>query len=171
MKGCVQIYTGNGKGKTTAALGLVVRACGAGLRVYFGQFLKLGVTSELKTLRRRFPDVTVEQFGRRGFIRGAPTTKDIAAAGKGLRRLRAALRSGAFDVVIADEAVVAASLGLFATADLVALTEMKPPEVELVITGRGAPAQLIKCADLVTEMRPVKHYFSQGVAARRGIEK
>ena len=171
FEGCVQVYTGDGKGKTTAALGLIVRACGAGLRVYLGQFIKRGLSSELKTLRQRFPEVTVEQFGRGGFIKGRPAARDVAAARAGLAKLRAALRSGRFDVVIADEATVAVALGLFPAADLIALVALKPPNVELVVTGRRAPAQLIERADLVTEMRAVKHYFDRGIGARRGIEK
>jgi cob(I)alamin adenosyltransferase len=170
FRGRVQVYTGDGKGKTTAALGLLVRATGAGRRVYLGQFLKRGLTSELRTLRRRFPEVTVEQFGCGPFIKGPPTPRDIAAAQAGLASVQAAMRSRRFDLVIADEINVAAALGLVTVKDVLGLLAARPPRVELVLTGRGAPPALLRRADLVTEMRAVKHYFDRGVAARRGIE-
>jgi cob(I)alamin adenosyltransferase len=170
MKGYVQVYTGDGKCKTTAALGLAVRAVGAGLRVYLGQFCKCGATSESKVLAERFPEVTLEQFGRGAFIRGRPTAEDIQAARDGLARVRAAMLSGRYDVVVADEANTAVALGLFAEADLAALIGARPESVELVLTGRGASAGIVARADLVTEMKCVKHYFDSGVAGRTGIE-
>ena len=169
-KGYVQVYTGDGKGKTTAALGLIVRAAGAGLRVFFCQFIKAGRTSEIRTLSERFPEVTVRQFGLGRFVRGRPSPRDIAAAQKGLTELREALTSGKYDMVIADEANVAARIGLLAPADLIDLIDRKPDRVELVLTGRGAARGIIRRADLVTEMKAVKHYFDRGVRARRGIE-
>lgn len=171
MKGYVQVYTGDGKGKTTAALGLIVRAAGAGLRVFLGQFMKAGAYSEIRALRDRFPEVTVRQFGRGRFIRGRPSPADVRAAQEGLAALRHAMRSGLYDVVIADEANTAAQAGLLAPADLLALIEDKPERVELVLTGRGAPRKLVRRADLVTEMVEVRHYYSRGVKARPGIEK
>lgn len=170
MNGYVQVYTGDGKGKTTAALGLILRARGAGLRVYLGQFIKKGNFSEIKTLRDRFPEVTVEQYGLGHFIRGKPSEKDKAAAAAGLTKLRRAVTSGDYDVVVADEANPAVSVGLFPVDELLALIEAKPAEVELVITGRGADPAVIDRADLVTEMRSLKHYMDKGVVARKGVE-
>ena len=170
MDGYLQLYTGDGKGKTTAALGLLLRAAGAGLRVYLGQFLKLGRTGELAALRARFPEVQVALYGPRGWIRGEPTPAQRRAARRGLARLQAALSSGRYDLVIGDEAVTAAAVGLFPGADLLALAEARPRGTELVLTGRGADRRLRTRADLVTEMRAVRHYYARGVKARRGIE-
>jgi cob(I)alamin adenosyltransferase len=171
MQGYVQVYTGNGKGKTTAALGLALRAAGAGMKVYIGQFIKNADYSEIKALARFGEQITLAQYGRGCFIRGTPCDADIDAARNGLRALFDALTSGAFDLVIADEANVAFGCGLITEADLLALMAARPPAVELVLTGRGAPPAVVAKADLVTEMREVKHYFQQGVMARDGIEK
>lgn len=170
MQGYVQVYTGDGKGKTTAALGLILRAAGAGLRIYLGQFIKKGRFSEIRTLADRFPDVTIEQYGRGRFVRGAPSPEDIAAAREGLDRLRRAMLDKAYDIVIADEINTAVDIGLFPVADLLMLLEDRPPEVELVLTGRHAPPALIERADLVTDMTCIKHYHAAGTAARPGIE-
>jgi cob(I)alamin adenosyltransferase len=170
MKGYVQVYTGDGKCKTTAALGLIVRAVGAGLRVYLGQFIKSGDYSEIRLLRERFPEVTIEQYGLGHFIRGGPLPADIAAARRGLDALANAMKSGAFDVVIADEAHGAVEAGLITERDLLQLIDHKPDTVELVLTGRGAGQALQARADLVTEMRCIKHYYDAGVQGRKGIE-
>lgn len=170
MKGYVQVYTGNGKGKTTAALGLIVRACGAGLRPYLGQFIKKGDFSEIKTLKDRFPEVTVEQYGLGHFIKGEPTPEDMAAAADGLKKLRDAMLSGDYDIVVADEANSAVSAGLFSADNVLALIDEKPENVELVITGRDADQAVMDRADLVSEMRSVKHYMDDGVGSRPGIE-
>jgi cob(I)alamin adenosyltransferase len=170
MKGYVQVYTGEGKCKTTAALGLVVRAVGAGLRIYLGQFLKAGVYSEIRVLRERFPEVTVEQFGSGRFVRGRPSRAEIAAARRGLDRVQDALGGGRFDVVIADEIHTAVRAGVLAEADVLALIAGRPPNVELVLTGRGATPAVVAQADLVTEMTCRKHYYDAGVRARPGIE-
>lgn len=170
MRGCFQIYTGDGKGKTTAALGLTLRAAGAGLRVYIGQFIKAGAYSEIKALRARFPEVTVDQYGPARFVRSTPSPREIRQAKEGLRKLREALGGGRYDVVIGDEAVTAVGAGLLDTDELIALAGDRPPAVELVLTGRGAPRRLIARADLVTRMQGVKHYLDRGVKARKGIE-
>ena len=170
MKGYVQIYTGDGKCKTTAALGLLVRAVGAGLRVYLGQFIKAGHFSEIRLLHERFPDVTVEQFGEGKFIHGVPSARDIAAGLAGLAGIIKALQSGLYDVVIADEACTAVVAGLFTDAELLDVIGKKPDTVELVLTGRGAGEALKHRADLVTEMQCIKHYYNAGVRSRRGIE-
>lgn len=171
MQGYIQVYTGNGKGKTTAALGLAIRAAGAGLKVYVAQFLKYGEYSEIKGLKRFSDAITIEQFGRKGFIEGRASEDDIAAARQGLSRVKAVLRGGRHSVVILDEANVAVALGLFSENDLLEIIEHKPAEVEMIITGRDAGPGIIAAADLVTEMKEIKHYYQNGVEARSGIEK
>ena len=170
MQGFVQVYTGDGKGKTTAALGLAMRAAGAGLRVYIGQFIKNADYSELNTLQRLADAITIEQYGLGCMLVRQPTGQDIDAARRGLAAIATALASGAFDLVIADEINVACALGLLAEGDLLGLMACRPATVELVLTGRGAPAEVLERADLVTEMRPIKHYYEQGITARKGIE-
>jgi len=170
-KGYVQVYTGDGKGKTTAALGLAIRAAGAGFKVFIAQFLKKGDYSEIKALER-FPDlITVEQFGLGRFVRGKPAPEDIEAARKGLETVKKILASGKHQMVILDEANVAAVCGLVSIDDLLAVIEQKPPQVELILTGRGAAPRVIERADLVSEVKAIKHYFNNGVKARVGIEK
>ena len=171
MQGYVQVYTGDGKGKTTAALGLALRSAGAGLKVFIGQFIKSAPYSEIKALERFSDLITIKQFGRGCFIRGNPCQADIDMAHQALDAIRAALRSGDYDVVIADEANVAFGCKIISETDLVELIESRPPHVELVLTGRNAPAAVIERADLVTEMKAVKHYYDKGILAREGIEK
>ena len=171
MQGYVQVYTGDGKGKTTAALGLALRAAGAGLKVYIGQFIKSATYSEIKALERFSDHITLEQFGRGCFIKGDPCDADIEAARNALSALQAALVGGRYDVVIADEANVAFGCRLISEQDLIDLIESRPDRTELILTGRNAPDAVIERADLVTEMREVKHYFQEGVTAREGIEK
>ena len=170
MKGYIQVYTGDGKGKTTASLGLALRAAGAGLNVYIGQFLKKGDYSEIKALSR-FDNITVEQFGLGRFIKGNSSEEEIAAGEAGYLRLCEILNEKKHDVVIAEEANVALMCNLFSEKELLYLMDMKPDNVELVITGRNATPSIIARADLVTEMREIKHYYKQGVKARVGIEK
>lgn len=169
MTGYIQIYTGNGKGKTTAALGLIVRAYGAGLRIYLGQFIKHGDYCEIQTIREHLPLVVIDQFGH-GFIMGNPTEKDKVAAQQGLASLRRAMLGGQYDLVIADEINSAINAGVLSVDDVVSLLNEKPTDVEIVLTGRNAHQRLIDKADLVTEMACVKHYFDTGVSARAGIE-
>jgi len=170
-KGYVHVYTGAGKGKTTAALGLVLRALGAGFRVFIAQFLKSGAYSEVRSLERFGDQVTLRQYGTGRFVNGEPTDEDRAHADRALRDAEQAIRSGEYHLVMLDEANVALHYGLISLDQLLGLIEMKPPSVELVITGRHAVPELIDSADLVTEMREVKHYASTGVKARKGIEK
>lgn len=170
MQGYVQVYTGDGKGKTTAALGLALRAAGAGLKVFIGQFIKSAPYSEIKALERFSDQIAVKQFGRGCFIRGNPCQADIDMARQALDAIGTALRSGEYDVVIADEANVAFGCKLVSESDLTALIDSRPPHVELVLTGRNAPPAVIERADLVTEMIPVKHYYEKGIMARKGIE-
>jgi len=171
MKGYIQVYTGNGKGKTTAALGLAIRAAGAGLKVFIAQFIKMGDYSEIKALKRFNDLITLEQFGTGRFIKDKPSASDIEAARKGLNKIKAVFASNHHDVVIMEEANVAAKLGLLSVEDILEIMVEKPKDVELVITGRGADSRIIERADLVTEMKEIKHYFQKGVKARIGIEK
>lgn len=170
-KGYVQVYTGNGKGKTTAALGLALRAAGAGLKVFIVQFMKKQKCSEHLALERFRGMVTVRLCGT-GLLRGKrPSTADMRAALNGLEEARKAIGSGNYDVVILDEANVATYYELIQVKDLLDLIGRKPAKAELVITGRYADQKVLEAADLVTEMLDVKHYGKQGVLARRGIEK
>lgn len=168
--GYIQVYTGAGKGKTTAALGLAVRAAGAGLRVLFAQFIKGRRCTEHKALERLGDRITVRMYGGEGFIRGEPSEDDVAAARQGLAEVRAELAAGAYDVVVLDEATVAVKLGLFSVEALISTLEDRAEGVEAIVTGRDAPSELVERADLVTEMRAVKHYYDRGVEGRRGIE-
>ena len=171
MKGYVQVYTGNGKGKTTACLGLCLRALGAGMNVFIIQFLKKGDYSEIKALERFKEQVTVEQYGLGRFVKGKPSDDDMEAGRKGYSRAKTVIEQGNHGLVILEEASVAVTCGLFSEKELLDLIDLKPDHVELVITGRGAGEGLIARADLVTEMREIKHYYRNGVKARVGIEK
>jgi cob(I)alamin adenosyltransferase len=171
MKGYVQVYTGDGKGKTTAALGLSLRAAGAGLKVFIAQFIKMGDYSEIKALDRFSDLITIEQYGLGRFIKGKPSADDISAAVKGLEKVRNILNAAQHDVVILEEANVAVLCGLFSTDDILRLIDSKPDTVELIITGRGADPRVLEKADLITEMKCIKHYYENGVSARIGIEK
>jgi len=168
--GYVHVYTGNGKGKTTAAFGLALRAAGAGLRVYIAQFVKGMVYSELAAFARFDDLIAIEQYGRDCFIRQEPTADDITAAQDGLEQVRDVIASCAWDLVILDEANIAVLFGLFGVEDLLDLIDRKSRSLELVITGRHADRRVIERADLVTEMREIKHYYAKGVQARTGIE-
>jgi len=171
MRGFVQIYTGNGKGKTTAAIGLAIRAAGAGLKVFIAQFLKQGDYSEIKTLDKFSDLISVEQYGLGRFIKGEPPQDEIDAAQAGLERIERALLSGRYDLIIIEEGNVATACGLFDAQRLLDLIAAKPEGMELVITGRGAALAVMEMADLVTEMVEIKHYYQKGVMARKGIEK
>ncbi len=171
MKGYVQVYTGNGKGKTTAAIGLAMRAVGAGLKVFIGQFVKGMYYSELKSLSKLSPQLVVKQFGRETFVHNKPSEEDVRSARKGYEEVKALIKGGEYDLVILDEANIAIYFNLLTVDDLLSLIEEKPESVELVFTGRNADPRLIEKADLVTEMKDIKHYFEDGVRARKGIEK
>jgi cob(I)alamin adenosyltransferase len=170
MKGYIHVYTGNGKGKTTAALGLALRAVGAGKKVFFAQFVKGKIYSEIDAINRYIPEVTIKQYGRGCFIMNEPTSEDIQAAKEGLEEVRAVIRSEQYDVVVLDEATIALHYKLFSVEELIAVLQEKPEETEIVITGRYAPGELIRLADLVTEMKEIKHYYTKGIPARKGIE-
>jgi cob(I)alamin adenosyltransferase len=171
LRGYVQVYTGDGKGKTTAALGLALRAAGRGLHTYIGQFMKGQRYSELDALQDH-PYITLEQYGDPRCIRREEVTAEhMAQAHEGLNRAREAMLSGDYDLVVLDEVNVAIWFGVLTTEEVMAFLDKKPEHVEVVLTGRRAPQALIDRADLVTEMRAVKHYYQHGVEARAGIER
>lgn len=168
-KGYIQVYTGNGKGKTTAALGIALRAVCAGNRVFIGQFMKGQNYSELKCVDL-LPCIEIEQFGDVGFVHGKPSEEDVAKAQKGLSRMKDALSSGDYDVVIFDEINTSIFFGMVSVGDVLSALDMKPDNTEVILTGRKACQEIIERADLVTEMREIKHYYNDGVPARKGIE-
>lgn len=171
-RGYIQVYTGNGKGKTTAALGLALRAAGHGLRTYIGQFMKGQHYGELDALKEH-PYIAIEQYGDpQCWVRpGAVTPDQIAQAHRGLERARQAMRSGQYDIIVLDEVNVAIRFGLLTVDEVLAFLDERPEGVEVVLTGRYAPPEIIERADLVTEMQEVKHYYTQGVVGRKGIER
>ncbi|MCL2873513.1 MAG: cob(I)yrinic acid a,c-diamide adenosyltransferase [Defluviitaleaceae bacterium] len=170
-KGCVQVYTGDGKGKTTAMLGLAVRASGANLRVYIGQFVKSMEYHEVEVIRNFLPNVSIELYGLGCAIERKLTEEDVQAAKKGLKKAREAIFSGKYDIVMLDEINIAIYLKLLDTSSVLELMKTKPTNVELILTGRFAPDEIVSAADLVTEMAEIKHYYANGVLARDGIER
>ena len=171
MKGYVQVYTGNGKGKTTAALGLALRAVGAGFRVFIAQFLKGMEYSELRSIEKYSNLITLRQYGTDCFIQGEPGDEDFRLTRLGFEESKEAMLSGKYQLVILDEANIAVHFGLLKVEDLMDLIRIKPEGLELVITGRYARPEILEKADLVTEMKEIKHYYTSGILARTGIEK
>ncbi len=172
-RGYIQIYTGNGKGKTTAALGLALRAAGHGYRTFIGQFLKGQKYGELASIKKLSPLITIKQFGRKGFIHvdKDPDQIDITMAKNGLEECRQAMLSGKYKIIILDEINVCIYFNVLEESEVLEFLRQKPPEVELVLTGRYAPDCFIEAADLVTQMDEIKHYYTKKVSARNGIEK
>jgi cob(I)alamin adenosyltransferase len=169
-KGYIQVYTGNGKGKTTAALGLTLRAAGAGHRVFIAQFIKQRRCSEHKALERFSDLVTIKRYGR-GFLKGrGPGKSDFESAAKGFKEVKDIIASKHYHIVILDEINIALHYGLIQIEELLDVMEKKPLGVELVLTGRYADSRIIEKADLVTEMKDIKHYSPLGVKARTGVE-
>ncbi|MBC7259891.1 MAG: cob(I)yrinic acid a,c-diamide adenosyltransferase [Chloroflexi bacterium] len=171
QRGLVQVYTGDGKGKTTAALGLALRASGHGLRVLIIQFMKGWPNyGELKGVKH-LPGVELRQFGRAEFVdKDNPDPADIRMAHDALQAAAQALERGECDILILDEVNVALDFGLIALDEVLRLLDAKPPTMELVLTGRNAHPEIVRRADLVTEMLDIKHPYAEGVQARRGIE-
>ncbi len=171
MKGYIHVYTGNGKGKTTAALGLAVRALGANRKVFIGQFAKSKHYSELDTINKLLKNITIKQYGMGCFIFEKPKEEDILAAQKGLKDIIKVIESDEYDLIILDEANIAVYYNLISVNELIEAINKKNERTEIIITGRYATQEIIDFADLVTEMKEVKHYYQQGVQARVGIEK
>ncbi|MGI6679849.1 MAG: cob(I)yrinic acid a,c-diamide adenosyltransferase [Dehalobacterium sp.] len=172
-RGYVQVYTGNCKGKTTAALGLAFRAAGHGMKTYIGQFMKGQEYGELKSASMLEPFITIEQFGRENLIHvtDLPYPGDVSMAEMGLEKCRKAMFSKDYQIVVFDEICTACFFGLISLKDVIDVIETRPVHVEVIFTGRYAPKAVIDRADLVTEMKEIKHYYEDGVMAREGIER
>lgn len=168
-KAYTQLYTGNGKGKTTAAIGLAIRAAGAGKKVFFAQFVKGMHYGELVALGKH-PEIVVKQYGQDCFIKHKPTPEDIKKAQEGLTEVLQVLHERNFDVIVLDEVCIALYYQLFPLETILKLVQQKPETTEIILTGRYAPQELIDAADLVTEMKEIKHYYHKGIEARKGIE-
>ena len=171
-KGYIQVYTGNGKGKTTAALGLAFRAMGCGLKTYIGQFMKGRKYSELNAAKKMSDFITIEQYGKEDFmhVKEHPDPEDVKIAKTGLEKARKAMLSRKYDIIVLDEINTAHLFHLITVSEMLVFIKDKPAGVELVFTGRYAPQELIDAADLVTEMVEVKHYYKKGTISRKGIE-
>lgn len=171
-EGYIQVYTGNGKGKTTAAIGQAVRAAGFGLKTYIAQFMKEYPYSELNSLKQLSKWIKLEQFGGDGFVykKEMPGSIEIEKAKRGLVTATENMLNGNYDVIILDEVCVAVYFKLFTSEDVMSLINRKPNNVELILTGRYCPNQLLEKADLITEMKEIKHYYKKGITSRQGIE-
>ncbi|MCX5706749.1 MAG: cob(I)yrinic acid a,c-diamide adenosyltransferase [Candidatus Omnitrophica bacterium] len=165
----IQVYTGNGKGKTTAALGLALRAAGAGLNIYICQFLKGRYYCELASLKK-FKNIKIKQFGRSCFIRRSPTKRDKELAREGLKSAQEAVANKAYGMIILDEINIALHLKLLEQKEIIDLIKKTPKKTELILTGRHASGAILKLADLVSEIKEYKHYYRKGIKARKGIE-
>jgi cob(I)alamin adenosyltransferase len=172
-KGYVQVHTGNCKGKTTAALGLAFRAMGRGLKTYIGQFMKGRFYGELKAAEMSYPYITIEQYGKDTLthVQNPPQEEDVRMAQEGLARTKEAMLSGKYNIVVFDEIVTSYYFHLISLEEMLGIIYSKPDRVEVVLTGRHAPPELITAADMVTEMVEIKHYYQKGVIARDGIER
>lgn len=171
-KGFIQIYTGNGKGKTTAAIGLAVRAAGFGIKTFIFQFMKEYPYSEIVSLKALCEWITIEQYCGDDFVykKEKPPRSEIEKAGDALKKVWKVLSEDEFEIIILDEICVAIYFGLVSSEDVVELLKAKPEEKEIILTGRYCPEELIELADLVTEMKEIKHYYTQGVLSRKGID-
>ena len=171
LKGYVQVFTGNGKGKTTASLGLALRAVGAGFNAFIGQFTKGSDYSELNSIQMLSDQITLKQFGQKGFIRNKPDQNDINQALAGLKQIQSIIATAQYQMVILDEVNIAIYYQLFTVDHLIDVLDLRHPSLEVILTGRYADPKIIEYADLVTEMKEIKHYFKSGIKARVGIEK
>ncbi len=171
-KGYIQVYTGNGKGKTTASIGQAARAAGAGLKTFIIQFMKEFPYSEIISLKELNEWITIEQYGKDDFVykRELPSEEDLAVSKRALKRAEDVMLSKEYDIIILDEILVAIYFKLFREDDVLNFIEKKPDEIELILTGRYCPEKIIEKADLVTEMKEVKHYYTKNVLSRKGIE-
>lgn len=168
-KGYIHIYTGNGKGKTTAAFGLALRAAMAGKKVYIGQFIK-GMAYEETKCTNLIPEIKIEQYGIGCIFDRKPDGEDMERAKAGLKRCQYALSNGEFDVVIMDEITIAVYLNILTDEQVISTIKQKNQKVEVILTGRYASNRLIEIADLVSEIKEIKHYYNQGVLSRKGID-
>ncbi len=171
-KGLIQVYTGNGKGKTTAALGLALRAVGHGLKVLMIQFMKGNAQyGEMESAKKLAPYLIIKQVGRETFVsKSHPDPKDLQSAQEGFGMAKKAIRNKEYNIVILDEINLAVDYGLIPITEILHLIDSKPEEIELILTGRNVRREILEKADLVTEMIDRKHYYEKGVPAREGIE-
>jgi cob(I)alamin adenosyltransferase len=171
-KGLIQVYTGNGKGKTTAALGLALRAVGHRMKVLMIQFMKGNIQyGELESAKKLAPYLTIKQVGQETFIsKSNPDPKDLQLAQEGLRIAKKAIQNREYDIVILDEINLAVDYGLIPITEILQLMDSKPKEIELILTGRNVKHEILERADLITDMVDRKHYYDKGVPAREGIE-
>jgi cob(I)alamin adenosyltransferase len=171
IKGYTHIYTGTGKGKTTAALGLALRAAGWGYKTFIGQFMKGSFYGELTALKK-IDEIDIEQFGTDKCITiDQVDEKQKTIAKNGLIRIKEVLKTNDYQIVVLDEICVTIWFGLIAEQEVIEVLKSKPAHIEIILTGRNASENLLKHADLITEMNEVLHYYSKGVEARQGIEK
>ncbi len=168
--GLVHIYTGNGKGKTTAAFGLAFRAAGRGLSVLIVQFLKPAEGYGEQLACGKFPNVELLCLGLDHFVSKNPKQEDIDAARSALDKTLELMRTGEYDVVVMDEAINAVRMKLIPDTDLIGALKSRPAHIEVVMTGRGITPALEEYADYVTEMKLVKHPYDRGIQARAGVE-
>jgi cob(I)alamin adenosyltransferase len=167
----IQIYTGNGKGKTTAALGLALRAVGHGLKVIMIQFMKGKIDYGELEAAKHLPGLVIEQYGRPEFVNPEnPSEEDIQFARDALARAQEVIKKRKFDIIILDEINVAVAYGLIAVQKVIELLKRTPRQKELVLTGRYMPEEFIEYADLISEVKEIKHHFQKGTSARKGIE-
>ena len=170
-QGLTQVYTGDGKGKTSAAFGLALRAIGRGLKVYVIQFIKGGFNYGELHVVQHLPNLKIKAFGRGKFVTQVPPNEeDVKLAGQAFELAEQVVNSGEYDVVVLDEINVALHLKLIELDKVIMLMEKKPKHVELVLTGRNAPPKILEAADLVTEMKEIKHPYTKGMPPRKGIE-
>ena len=169
-QGYIQVYTGDGKGKTTASLGVALRVLGNNGKVFFAQFIKGRPSSEFSALSLFEKNFTHKMFGSGRFIKKQPQEDEIKQAENGLKECCNALSSGKYDLVVMDELNGALGCGILQIDEVTAALKMRSSHTEIIITGREAPPELIAMADLVSEIQPVKHYFENGVNARKGVE-
>jgi len=165
----IQVYTGCGKGKTTAAIGLAVRASGYGKKIFIAQFMKGKYYGEISALKK-IKDITLVQCGGRCFIKSRPKPKDIDIAQAAIKKVARSVREGKYDIIVMDEINVALHIGLVRINQVLEIMGLTPAKTELVLTGRYCPKEIINKADLVSEIKEIKHYYRQGVKARKGIE-
>ena len=171
-KGYVQVYTGNGKGKTSAAIGVAVRAAGNGFKSLIVQFMKVYPYSELESLKKLSEWISVKQFGKDDFVykQETPSPEDLKIAKSAIEFVKNQMVNKEYDIVILDEIIVSIYFGLLKINEVIELIKLKPEPIELILTGRYCPDEIIDLADLVTEMKEVKHYYNSGVLSRKGID-
>ncbi len=171
-EGFIQIYTGNGKGKSTAAIGQAVRAAGNGLKTYIIQFMKEYPYSELNSLKYLSEWITIQQQGGDDFVykRELPSEEEKTKARNALEKAAGLMTGGTYDIIILDEILVTVYFKLLTEDEIIDVIKKKPGQVELILTGRYCPEKIIEIADLVTEMKEIKHYYTKGITSRKGIE-